>query len=152
MMKDIVMARLSKPCSKRSSCELLTRDFGITISLEKIYWMMDKLTDGRINLLQDRCWSHTRELFTEDIKVMFYDCTTLYFESFTEDELCSFGYSKDHKFNQGQVLLALMVTREGLPVGYDVFLGNMLYHKVHCGRFYEWVRIAGFTPFKKVGY
>jgi transposase len=50
---------------------------------------------------------------------------TLYFESFTEDELRSFGYSKDHKFNQGQVLLALMVTREGLPVGYEVFLGNM---------------------------
>jgi transposase len=56
---------------------------------------------------------------------MFYDCTTLYFESFTEDELRRFGYSKDHKFNQGQVLLALMVTNEGLPVGYDVFPGNM---------------------------
>ena len=49
-----------------------------------------------------------------------YDCTTLYFESFTEDELRRFGYSKDHKFNQGQVLLALMVTKEGLPVGYRV--------------------------------
>ena len=33
--------------------------------------------------------------------------------------------SKDHKFNQGQVLLALMVTNDGLPVGYDVFPGNM---------------------------
>ncbi|MDR2138782.1 MAG: hypothetical protein LBP50_04455 [Tannerella sp.] len=56
---------------------------------------------------------------------MFYDCTTLYFESFTEDELCSFGYSKDHKFNQGQALLALTVTQEGLPVGYEVFPSNM---------------------------
>ena len=125
VMKDIVMARLAKPCSKRSSCELLERDFGITISLEKIYRMMDTLTDGRIKQIQDKCWNHTRELFTEDIKIMFYDCTTLYFESFTEDELRSFGYSKDHKFNQGQILLALMVTKEGLPVGYDVFPGNM---------------------------
>ena len=71
------------------------------------------------------CWQHTRSLFTEEIRVMFYDCTTLYFESFTEDELRRFGYSKDHKFNQGQILLALMVSKEGLPVGYDVFAGNM---------------------------
>lgn len=126
ILKDTVMARLAKPCSKRSSCELLERDFGITIALEKIYRMMDTLTPERINRLQDITWSHTRELLTDEIKVMFYDCTTLYFESFTEDELRSFGYSKDHKFNQGQVLLALMVTREGLPVGYDeVFPGNM---------------------------
>jgi len=125
VMKDIVMARLAKPCSKRSSAELLERDFGINIPLEKIYRMMDTLTDRKINRLQDICWHHSNGLLTEEIKVMFYDCTTLYFESFTEDELRSFGYSKDHKFNQGQVLLALMVTREGLPAGYDVFPGNM---------------------------
>jgi transposase len=125
VMKDIVMARLAKPCSKRSSCELLERDFGITVSLEKIYRMMDRLTQDRLNQIQDKCWQHTRGLFSEDIKIMFYDCTTLYFESFTEDELRSFGYSKDHKFNQGQILLALMVTQDGLPVGYDIFPGNM---------------------------
>jgi hypothetical protein len=69
---------------KRSSCELLERDFGINIPLEKIYRMMDRLTSGRIKQLQDKCWNHTRELFGEEIKIMFYDCTTLYFESFTE--------------------------------------------------------------------
>jgi transposase len=125
ILKDIVMARLSKPCSKRGACELLERDFGIPIPLEKIYRMMDTLTEERINQIQDMCWNHTKELFTEEINVMFYDCTTLYFESFTEDELRRFGYSKDHKFNQGQILLALMVTQEGLPVGYDIFPGNM---------------------------
>jgi len=125
VMKDIVVARLAKPCSKRSTSDLLEKDFGISISLEKIYRMMDTLTDVRINQIQDICWNHSKELFTEDINVIFYDCTTLYFESFTEDDLRSFGYSKDHKFNQGQILLALMVTTEGLPVGYEVFPGNM---------------------------
>ena len=125
VMKDVVMARLAKPCSKRSSSELLERDFGIPIALEKIYRMMDTLTESRISRLQDIAWSHSRTLLTEEINLLFYDCTTLYFESFTEDELRSFGYSKDHKFNQGQVLLALMVTKEGLPVGYEVFPGNM---------------------------
>jgi hypothetical protein len=125
VMKDVVMARLAKPCSKRSTAELLERDFGINIPLEKIYRMLDTLTEKRLNRLQDICRQHSKGLFTEEIKVMFYDCTTLYFESFTEDELRRFGYSKDHKFNQGQVLPALMVTNEGLPVGYDVFPGNM---------------------------
>jgi transposase len=125
VVKDVVMARLAKPCSKRSTCELLERDFGISIGLEKIYRMLDTLTEDRINRIQDICRQHFKGLFTEEIKVMFYDCTTLYFESFTEDELRRFGFSKDHKFNQGQVLLALMVTNDGLPVGYDVFPGNM---------------------------
>lgn len=125
VLKDIIMARLAQPCSKRSSCELLERDFGISYPLEKIYRMMDTLTKGRIRRLQDIAWHHSRDLLDEEIHLLFYDCTTLYFESFTEDELRSFGYSKDHKFNQGQVLLALMVTREGLPVGYEVFPGNM---------------------------
>ena len=38
IMKDVLMARLAKPCSKRSSAQLLERDFGINIPLEKIYW------------------------------------------------------------------------------------------------------------------
>jgi len=60
----------------------------------------------------------------ERINVVFYDCTTLYFESFTEDELKEKGYSKDMKFNQPQVLLGLLSTREGLPIGYQLFPGS----------------------------
>ena len=125
VLKDIVMARLAHPVSKRASIEMLERDFGISVALEKVYRMMDTLDEDKISRLQDIAWGHSRSLLTEEINLLFYDCTTLYFESFTEDELRSFGYSKDHKFNQGQVLLALMVTREGLPVGYEVFPGNM---------------------------
>jgi len=124
ILKAIVMARIAKPCSKRSSCELLRKDFGINIPLIKIYRMMDKFTDERILQIQEICWQYSKTLLKE-IKVMFYDCTTLYFESFTEDELRKFGFSKDHKFNQGQILLALMVTQEGLPVGYEIFPGNV---------------------------
>ncbi|MDR2557141.1 MAG: IS1634 family transposase, partial [Bacteroidales bacterium] len=79
----------------------------------------------RIKKLQDITWCFSKTLLTSEVRIFFYDCTTLYFESFTQDELRRFGYSKDNKFNQGQVLLALMVSEEGLPVGYDVFAGNM---------------------------
>jgi hypothetical protein len=48
VLKDIVMARLARPCSKRSSAELLERDFGISHPLEKIYRMMDTLDAEKI--------------------------------------------------------------------------------------------------------
>ena len=55
---------------------------------------------------------------------MFYDVTTLYFETFTEDELRKNGFSKDNKLQQPQIVVALMVTPEGFPVGYEVFSGS----------------------------
>ena len=125
VLKDIVMGRLARPMSKKATVELLETDFGINFPVDKVYRMMDVLAKKqRISLLQQITWQYSRQLLDNEISVLFYDCTTLYFESFTEDELRRFGYSKDHKFNQGQVLLALMITTEGLPVGYDIFPGD----------------------------
>jgi transposase len=125
VMKDIVIGRLARPVSKKATAEFLEADFGIEIPLEKIYRMLDTLWGkSRITNLQKISWQYSQRLLGNEISILFYDCTTLYFESFTEDELRRFGYSKDHKFNQGQVLLALMVTSEGLPVGYEVFPGD----------------------------
>jgi len=109
MFKDIVLARIANPLSKRSTVGMLEEDFGISLNLERVYTMMDKLDDEAIERLNE---------------IIFFDCTTIYFESFEEDDLRRNGYSKDLKFNQPQVLLALMVTKEGLPVGYKVFEGD----------------------------
>ena len=125
VMKDIVIGRIARPVSKKATAEFLETDFGIEIPLEKIYRMLDTLSrKDRTTSLQKISWQYSQRLLGSQISILFYDCTTLYFESFTEDELRRFGYSKDHKFNQGQVLLALMVTNEGLPVGYQVFPGD----------------------------
>ncbi len=125
VLKDIVLGRLARPCSKKATVELLESDFGIGLPLEKVYRMLDALSrKKRTERLQEITWQYSKRLLGNEVTVMFYDCTTLYFESFTEDELRRFGYSKDHKFNQGQVLLALMVTSDGLPVGYEVFPGD----------------------------
>lgn len=50
--------------------------------------------------------------------------TTLYFETFTADELRQLGFSKDNKSQQPQILVGLMVTKEGFPIAYEVFTGN----------------------------
>ena len=118
-----VMARIANPKSKRGSVQHLEQDFGVSLSLEKVYRMMDQLDDNTISRLQAMTCEGTRSLLPGALDVLFFDCTTLYFESFKEDELKQNGYSKDCKFNQPQVLLALLVTHEGLPVGYEVFPG-----------------------------
>lgn len=57
--------------------------------------------------------------------VFFFDVTTLYFESVVQDELKDFGWSKDQKFHQVQVVLALVVDSQGMPLTYEVFKGSL---------------------------
>ncbi len=125
LMRDIVLSRINKPESKLSSVNSLCNDYGIEADVNSVYRMMDLLDEKAIMKIQQACYQNTFGLLGEKIDVIFYDCTTLYFESFTEDELKENGYSKDGKFNQSQVILALMVSKHGLPVGYEIFPGAM---------------------------
>jgi len=124
ILKDIVLARIANPKSKRATVDLLEENFGVSLNLDRVYRMMDKLDDRAIEKLNNLMYEHTRKLYGGKIDVIFFDCTTLYFEAFEEDEFRRNGYSKDLKFNQPQVLLALMVTKEGLPIGYKAFSGD----------------------------
>ena len=65
-----------------------------------------------------------KKQYSFDFTLLFYDVTTLYFETFKEDNLRKNGFSKDNKSQQPQIVIALMVTPEGFPVGYEVFPGN----------------------------
>lgn len=121
---NIVMSRIANPTSKRSSVIELEKDFGVKLSLEGVYKMMDKLDDEAIEKIELQAYSNAQKILKEKINVAFYDCTTLYFESFSEDELKQNGYSKDMKFNQPQVLLGLISTSEGLPIGYGLYAGS----------------------------
>ena len=119
-----VMARIANPDSKRASVRRLERDFGVLVPLEKVYRMMDRLDEAAIAGMRDRIGTYTRSLFPEPIDLVLFDCTTLFFESTCADTLRAYGYSKDGKHSEVQVLLALAVTRGGLPLGYEVFPGN----------------------------
>lgn len=124
VLENIIMARIANPCSKRASVRLLEEDFGIHIDLNKVYRMMDNLDSTVISRMQKNTYRSVLSLFNNKIDVIFFDATTLYFESFTEDNLKQNGFSKDHKFNQSQVVFSLLVTKDGLPIGYDVFPGS----------------------------
>jgi len=118
------MARIANPTSKRASVNNFEVDFGVNLNLQKVYRMMDKLDEDACERVQSSAYQTVAELFGGKVDVIFFDATILYFESFTEDELKQNGFSKDHKFGQSQVLLALMVTEHGLPIGYEAFPGS----------------------------
>lgn len=122
--KDIVMARIATPSSKREAAKNLKEDFGINITLNTIYRMMDKLDQQSILNAQKCIADYNTQLVGNKINILFYDVTTIYFESFSSDELKKLGYSKDNKFNQPQIVLTLLVTDKGLPLGYQLLPGN----------------------------
>ena len=124
MIKDLVMARIANPSSKRKSVLNLEEEFGINLNLDSVYKVMDDIDEAIISKIQQATYDTTKSLFGGKVDVLFYDCTTLYFESFSEDDFKCNGYSKDLKFNQPQLVLAMFVTKEGLPVGYEIFPGN----------------------------
>lgn len=64
------------------------------------------------------------DLFDGPLDLMFFDVTTLYFDSWDVDELRNFGFSKDCKFGQVQVTLALAADSTGFPIGYRLLPGN----------------------------
>jgi transposase len=124
IIKDIVLARLAKPSSKRETVSMLNKDFSMDLDISKVYRAMDRLDDKTISKIQKQGFNFTQSILGKKVTIAYYDCTTLYFESFKSDELKKLGYSKDCKFNQPQVLLSLFITEEGLPLGYEVYPGN----------------------------
>ncbi len=122
-IKHLVMARIANPSSKRKSVINLEQDFGVKLDLNAVYRTLDYVDEQSIELIQKKAWDAAKGLFAQKIDVIFYDCTTLYFESFVEDELREKGLSKEHRFSESQVLLAMMVTKEGLPLGYRLYNG-----------------------------
>jgi transposase len=123
ILKSCVLGRLARPRSKRNTALFLDEEYGVDIPLEKIYRMMDRFF-LRIDEAKERIVRSTTALFQEKVDVLFFDVTTLYFESLDDDELRDFGFSKDCKFKEVQVVLALVTTRYGLPITYEVFPGD----------------------------
>jgi len=124
MLRDLVLTRMVRPDSKRGSLEYLSDQFARDHDLDAIYRMMDKL-QIQIPKIKELCFNSTLSLIpNKEINLVFFDVTTLYFESIEVDELRAFGYSKDHRFNTTQFVLALATNEDGLPLGYELFSGN----------------------------
>lgn len=125
LFRQAVLLRLAAPGeSKLAHARQLSKEDGVEVPVHKFYRMMDAVDDRRIAQLQSIVAREVTDLLGGKLDVLFFDVTTLAFASDKPDQLRKKGYSKDGKHNRVQVVLALMQTRDGLPVGYELFEGN----------------------------
>src|SRR5688572_8013709 len=128
----LVIGRLCEPSSELHVAEQWYRTTALEdllgIALEEIY-------DERLYRALDRLLPHKEalekhlvkrlgELFDLDYDLLLYDVTSTYFEGAADPVLAKRGYSRDHRPDCVQVNIALVVSREGMPLGYEIFAGN----------------------------
>jgi transposase len=121
-------------CDPRSKLGLLEWFKGIHFpGIEKpehhhILRTMDWLIDNKNNL-ERAIWIKLKSLLDFKVELVFYDITSTYFEgekSITEDDIRTYGYSRDHRSDRRQVVVGLVVSNSGLPICHHVFPGNTM--------------------------
>lgn len=123
LLKHFVLIRVLEPASKVKSIELLNKYFGLEYKKTTVFrnlLPLVSLKDSAVGI----AINYARNNFRLDFSLVFYDVTTLYFETSHSDEFRLNGFSKDNKINQPQILVGLMVNQIGFPVYYDTFKGN----------------------------
>ena len=123
LLTDLVIMRIVEPASKLRSIELIETYFGISHRRQRYYESALQWLNLKKQIEKQTLQFAIKE-YKFDFSLLFYDVTTLYFETFDSDELRKPGFSKDGKSQQPQILVGLMVTPEGFPVSYEIFPGN----------------------------
>jgi transposase len=94
------------------------------VNKDRLYRALDQLLPHK-SALEAHLKTRIGTLFEEPFDVLLYDLTSSYFEGLGEgNPLARRGYSRDHRCDCVQVVIGLVVTRSGLPLGYEVFAGN----------------------------
>jgi transposase len=124
ILRHLVIARISQPMSKLATVEYLKSYYDQDVDLNHIYRYMDKLYNTQMELAQQISVAHTQRILGGKLGLMFYDVTTLYFETSATDALREPGFSKDGKTAESQVVLGLLVSEGGYPLSYSLFNGK----------------------------
>ena len=124
IFRRLVLSRLVYPVSKLKTSDYLDKYHDLDYPVQQIYRYMDKLHTSQKELIQQISYEHTKNILGGDVSVVFYDVTTLYFEIDQEDDLRKTGFSKEGKHQNPQIVLGLLVSRNGYPLAYDIFEGN----------------------------
>lgn len=123
ILNDLVIARIAAPSSKLEAFEYINDYFGINHSRRDFYRQLENLNHWQ-DAVQSCAIAVAKKYFNFNFSLVFYDLTTLYFESFETDELRKIGFSKDNKASQPQIMIGLLVNDSGFPISYQIFPGN----------------------------
>ena len=125
LIRDLIVARIYQPSSKRETREVLSDLFGINYSLITIYRHLKKAVDKKLkDQFQTALIDFAKTGLNDSLRLVFYDVTTLAFDSQIKAGLKDFGFSKDHRFTDVQIIVGLVVNRDGFPLYFDVFNGK----------------------------
>ena len=128
----LVIARLCEPSSELHVAEQWYRSTALDDLLgvrpeqvydERLYRALDRLLPHKA-AIEGHLVRRFGELFELDYDLLLYDVTSTYFEGVADAAIANRGYSRDHRPDCVQVNIALVVTREGMPLGYEIFPGN----------------------------
>ena len=129
----LVIGRLCEPSSELHVAESWYRTTGLEDLLgigaeeiydERLYRALDRLLPNK-EALEKHLVKRLGELFDLDYDLLLYDVTSTYFEGTADPAIAQRGYSRDHRPDCVQVNIALVVSREGMPLGYELFAGNI---------------------------
>ncbi len=133
MASILVIARLCEPSSelhiaadwyRRTALEDLLGVAAAVVNADRLYRALDQLLPHK-TAIEQHLVQRLGTLFTLDYDLLLYDVTSTYFEGeATANPLAQRGYSRDHRPDCVQVNIALVVTRQGIPLGYELFAGN----------------------------
>jgi len=133
MAAVLVLARLCEPSSELHIAETWYRGTALEdllalpaplVNDDRLYRALDRLVPHK-PALEQHLVARLGELFALEYDLLLYDVTSVYFEGLAEaNPLAQRGHSRDHRPDCKQVCLALVVTRDGMPLGYEVFAGN----------------------------
>jgi transposase len=128
-----VINRLCGPCSEFALAEhwyaatALEDLLGVpdsAVTKDRLYRTLDPLRSAQESIEND-LKERFGTLFQLDYEILLYDLTSSYFEGLAEhNDLAKRGYSRDHRRDCKQVVLALVVTREGFPLAHQTLAGN----------------------------
>lgn len=120
----MAVQHLLRPMSKLGTFNNRQRYVNLPeLSLNHLYRSLDILCENK-ETLEEMLFHKNMNLFNMQIDVVLYDVTTFSFESVKADSLRDFGFSKNGKFNEVQIVMGLLLDCEGKPIGYNLFPGN----------------------------
>lgn len=124
IVKLILTQRFDLPSSKLRTYERQAEHGFSEIHLQHIYRAMDAI-EGLEGEIQKQAFCSVKKYSGKPVDCFFFDVTTLYFESVQQDSIRDFGFSKDQKYHLVQVVFALVVDSQGMPLAYETFKGNL---------------------------
>lgn len=121
---DLVVVRLIEPSSKSQAIKLLNDDYGVIHGERTMRRHLASLS-GQKTAIEASAITYAKSHSDFDCSMVFYDVTTLYFETFeSNQDVKQCGMSKEHKNNQPQIVIGLIVTPDGFPLEFKMYQGN----------------------------